>query len=56
MTCGALDLKYRLRGPGEAARQSSSYSGPSVDGAWETFPWGHHLVLLCLVTKLPLLG
>jgi hypothetical protein len=38
----------------KAARQSSVYLGPSMDGAQEGFCGAAVLDLLCLVTNLPL--
>jgi hypothetical protein len=40
----------------KAARQSSLYPGPSVDGARDGFCGVTVLDLLCLVAKLPLVG
>jgi hypothetical protein len=49
-------LKYRLRGPGEAAQWSSLYQGPSTAGAQEAFLWCHCLDMPSLVAMLPLMG
>jgi hypothetical protein len=49
-------LKSRLQGLGEVAWWSSLYPGPSVDGAWEAFPWCHCLDLPSLVATLPVVG
>jgi hypothetical protein len=49
-------LKYRLQGPGEGRLTVVFVSRPLYGWSPGHF-WGYHyLVLLCLVTKLPLVG